>query len=371
MKISYQSANGPMEVELTASGLTVTYAQGRIEVPYANLTAMSLADQLYLQAGPQSVMGIPLSAFSSQEQLNSFGRIILEHNPALAVSVNPSASGQTAQGQPPAQGPGQAAASNDDEDDDDEDNEQDAEELRAFMEKHMRPDGRPGCLLLFLALISFVKTITIGRFRALKPPTEEETEDFFAEAVKVDDARSLYEAAVARLAEGRLWAYTEVEGLAGDRRCLVSLDFAEHQDQPMTREQVAAYDYMKQNFPRLKEAIIQALMEENRQMREMAKTDSRAQGGGLAIKAARGLLMPPDIKSPEKFEKMLQVPRWELRREHKDGLAYVAVCYTPHWTVNTEGVLLHGDQIVFVGTDPDFFDLPEGGPARPPQPNQA
>lgn len=268
MKISYQSPSGPTEVELTPGGLVVTYAQGRVEVPYVNLTAMKLADQLYLHAGPQSAMAIPLSAFSSQEQLNTFGRALLERNPALAISVDQPATGQPVQSQAATPGQGRDAASG--EDDDDEDDGQTAGELRAFMEKHTRPDGRPGCLLLFLSLISFLKIITIGRFRAFQPPTGEETEDFFTEAVKVDDARSLYEAAVARLAEGRLWVYTEVEGLAGDRRCLVSMKFAEHQDQPMTREQVAAYEYMKQNFSRLKPAIIQALMEDNRQMRQQA-----------------------------------------------------------------------------------------------------
>lgn len=356
MKISYQSPNGPMEVELIEGALIVTFPKGQVEVAFRELTDMILADQLYLHAGPQSVLSIPLSAFSSQEQLNAFGRIILEGNPALTVNVDQPAPSQIAQGPPATQGQAAATEADDNEEENDDDDEQSAEELRAFMEKHMRPDGRPGCLLLFLALISFVKTITIGRFRASKPPTQEETEDFFAEAVKVDDARSVYEAAVAKPAEGRLWAYTEVEGLNGDRRCLVSLEFTEHQDQPMTREQVAAYEYMKQNFPRLKPVIIQTLMEYNRQMRQQAKAAHQARGG-KALQAIGGLLLPPDIKSPEKFEKLLQVPRWELRREQKDGLAYVAVCYDPHWTVNTEGVVLHGDRIVFVGGDPDFEDL--------------
>jgi|GEM_PF-3934663 len=343
MKISYQSPNGPMEVELTAAGLAVTYAQGRIEVPYAGLTAMTLADQLYLQAGPQSTLAIPLSAFASQEHLNAFGRILLEGNPALAGQSRPAA-------------PERDSASADVEDGDEEDDGPTAEELRAFMEKHTRPDGKPGCLLLFLSLISFIKIVTIGRFRAFQDPDEEEVEDFFAEAVRVGDARSLYEAVLAKLDEGRLWASTEVEGLRGDQRCLVSLEFEEHKDQPLTREQVAAYDYMKLNFPRLKPAIIQALMEDNRQMRQRMKADQKARGGAK-LAAIGGLLLPPDIKSPEKFEKLLQAPRWELRREQKDGLAYVAVCYNPHWTVNTEGVILHGDRIVYVGSDPDFTHL--------------
>ena len=98
-----------MQVGLAEQNLVRTHPGGRVEVPYHQLTAMTLSDQLYLsQQG--SVLAIPREAFADQNHLYAFGHALIAKNPNLAPAAAHAPPAAPSVPQVPAYGLGSAAA---------------------------------------------------------------------------------------------------------------------------------------------------------------------------------------------------------------------------------------------------------------------
>ena len=116
-----------------------------------------------------------------------------------------------------------------------------------------------------------------------------------------------------------------------------------------TREQIAAYAYLKENEARLTEAIVQALFREYPRLRS-----SRL---GCFEDEETGARVLPDIGEPRGLERLIGLHTVHVRLEAHEGVAYLGFELGCSWDEEHGlGVVAHRDRVVEIGDASTAFD---------------
>lgn len=168
-------------------------------------------------------------------------------------------------------------------------------------------------------------------------------------------------AALAAKREQRVFmARTNVDGIDGEVLVFVDDGKAAQADpsEPliMNAEQIAAFDYFKAAYSRNREEIADAMLAAFQ--RERAELERHVEQMSFSqrtlLKAMGGTF--PDIAATQDFVERLDGPTLHIAHAAKDGCAYATLCFTPNWTVDPFGAILHRDRVVWAGSGADYED---------------
>ena len=331
---------GLRELSLGPETLVETGSRGRQELAYSQLKNLAVDGQLiYLFFRAEEAIIVPVKALANAAETSAFLKFLVEKNPRLA---NPDL---------PQPAP------------------------KRFSSSPKQGSFGWGQAAVIVGLLAFLGAGALGYYfaRGLWAPdlkhSQSQTDELFSGLSRVETPEELA-AAVSRGGDRISWTYTVVEGLPGDKRCLVDLYFEDGEKREASPEQLAAFSFLKKEYPRLRPGMMSALLADYQKMRKELVGDD--QGGQFL-----NMFLFPDIDSVKELEEHLGPARWRLHRETKDGLAYASVNFFASWLPDESyGALFLGDQMVFAGYEPEFEVVasqvekeaePESKSAAPPE----
>ena len=323
--------SGFRELNLGPESLVETGSRGRQELAYTQIKNLAVDGQLiYLFYRAEEAIIVPVTAFANAAETSAFFNFLVERNPRLARPSLP-----------------QPAP-------------------KRFSSQRGQGSFGWGQVAVIVGLVAFLGAGALGYYFAqgLWLPdmkhSQSQSDELFSGLTRVETPAEL--AAAVRQSSDRLsWTYTVVDGLPGDQRCLVDLYFEEGAKREASPEQLAAFSFLKNEYPRLRPAMMAAILTEYQKMRKELVGDETA---GKSL----NMFLFPNIKSVQELQEHLGPPRWRLHPEIKDGQAYASVNFDASWLPDESyGALYLGDKMVYVGYEPEF-EVPEaeGQAVAPP-----
>ncbi len=158
-------------------------------------------------------------------------------------------------------------------------------------------------------------------------------------------------------------AETDIEGFGNGVQVFFDLEDEAHP--ALTAAQMRAFDRIRADYPALRGKIMTALLDSFRKEREVAIAQEKNLGARERLLAkAMGVdlaLMLPDLKTEAELVSRLSASHLNLWCLESDGAGYAVVMFEPDWTVDLIGAVVHGDEVVFAGSEADYrYDIVPG-----------
>lgn len=132
-------------------------------------------------------------------------------------------------------------------------------------------------------------------------------------------------------------------------------------DKQLKASQARALDRFLAAYPRLADRLADALLAGYRIERAKMMTHIEDQSSAEARRALQFIHgaprvgdLFPDFQSSGELLAQLENPHLVFFGEETDGLGYLALAFVPQWSVHPFGAVLHGDRILWTGTQPAY-----------------